>query len=68
MDGPFGCQADEAREVSVFKCFTCSGRRWAAEGGPSGEYDVSLETEGEDYVVPFAYKRTIVPGAKTGSH
>ena len=33
------------------------------EGGPSGKYDVLLETESKDYVVPFAYKRTIDPGA-----
>ena len=41
-------------------------RFWVEEGAagpPSGKYDVLLETEGTDYVVPFAYKRTIAPGA-----
>ncbi len=39
---------------------------WAeggAGGPPSGSYDVLLENEGRDYVVPFAYKRTIAAGA-----
>lgn len=35
----------------------------AVEGVPSGKYDVLLESEGKDYVVPFAYKRTVAPGA-----
>jgi hypothetical protein len=35
----------------------------AAEGPPSGKYDVLFKTEGKDYVVPFAYKRTIASGA-----
>ena len=34
----------------------------AVEGAPSGKYDLFLETEGKDYVLPFAYKRTIAPG------
>ena len=34
----------------------------AVGGAPSGKYDLSLETEGKDYVVPFAYKRTIDAG------
>ena len=45
------------------KCFYLFGAEMAVEGAPSGKYDLFLETEGTDYVVPFAYKRTIAPGA-----
>jgi hypothetical protein len=44
------------------KCLCRSMAELASGGPPSGKYDVQLETEGKNYVVPFAYKRTIAPG------
>jgi hypothetical protein len=58
-----GAKQTKRVKFQFLKCFYLFGAEMAAEGGPSGEYDVSLETEGEDYAVPFAYKRTIDPGA-----
>ncbi len=44
------------------KRFCLFWAEWGAGGPSSGNYDVLLETEGNNYVVPFAYKRTIAPG------
>ena len=48
----------------LMKCFSMFWPEFGAGGGPSsGKYDLSLRTEGKDYVVPFTYKRTVAPGA-----
>jgi hypothetical protein len=44
------------------KCFALFWPELGAFGPSSGKYDVLLETEGKDYVVPFAYKRTVAAG------
>ena len=62
MDGPLGFQADEACEVYVSQMFLLVWGRDGRGGRTIGKYDLILETEGKDYVVPFAYKRTIPPG------
>jgi hypothetical protein len=44
------------------KCFCYFGPEQGGGGPSSGKYDVLLETEGKDYVVPFPYKRTVAAG------
>jgi hypothetical protein len=44
------------------KCFCLFWPEQGGAGPSSGKYDVLLETEGKDYVVPFAYKRTVAAG------
>ena len=63
-----GAKRNKRVKFQFLKCFYLFGAEMAAEGGPSGKYDVSLETEGEDYVVPFAYKRTSARERMTDSH
>ena len=58
-----GSKQTKRVKFQFLKCFYLFGAEEAAGGAPSGKYDVSLETEGKDYVVPFTYKRTIDPGA-----
>ena len=59
----FGSKQSKRVKFQFLKSFFVFGAEMAVEGGPSGKYDVLLETEGKDYVVPFAYKRTVEPGA-----
>jgi hypothetical protein len=58
-----GSRQTKRVKFQFLKCFYLFGAEMAAGGAPSGDYDVSLETEGKDYAVPFAYTRTIDPGA-----
>jgi hypothetical protein len=45
------------------KVFFVSSIEMGAGGPESGTYEVLLETSGKNYVRPFAYKRTLEPGA-----
>jgi hypothetical protein len=59
----FGSKQAKRVKFELTKCFSMFWPEIGAGGSSSGKYDLLLETEGEDYVVPFAYKRTIAPGA-----
>ena len=51
-------------KFQLTKCFSMFWPEIGSGGGPSsGKYDLFLRTEGKDYVEPFTYKRTVVPGA-----
>ena len=50
-------------KFQLSKCFSMFWPEFGSGGSSSGKYDLLLETEGKDYVVPFAYKRTLAPGA-----
>ena len=50
-------------KFQLTKCFSMFWPEFGAGGPSSGEYALSLQTEGKDYVVPFTYKRTVAPGA-----
>ena len=58
-----GSRQTKRVKFRLLKCFYLFGAEMAAEGAPSGKCDLFLETEGKDYVMPFAYKRSIAPGA-----
>ncbi|HEU4678792.1 MAG TPA: hypothetical protein VFS35_04675 [Terrimicrobiaceae bacterium] len=56
--------ASQTKNVK-FVLTKCLGFFWAeygALGAPTGSYDILLRTEGDGYVVPFSYKRTIASG------
>ena len=57
-----GSRQSKRVKFRFHKTFYLFGAEMAVGGAPSGKYDLYLETEGKDYVVPFAYKRTIDPG------
>ncbi|MGA7395438.1 MAG: hypothetical protein WBL40_10150 [Terrimicrobiaceae bacterium] len=58
-----GSQQTKRVKFLLNKRFCLFWAEGGAGGPPSGSYDLHLESEGSDYVVPFAYKRTIAPGA-----
>ena len=57
-----GSRQTKRVKFRLLKCFYLFGAEMAVGGAPSGKYDLFLETEGKDYVMPFAYKRVIDPG------
>ncbi|HEY5704725.1 MAG TPA: hypothetical protein VIS96_04045 [Terrimicrobiaceae bacterium] len=58
----FGSKQTKRVKFQFLKTFCTFWVEEGAGGPPSGEYDLLLETKGKDYVVPFAYRRTIAPG------
>jgi len=57
-----GSRQTTSVKVDFPKVFFVADDEGGAGGPASGQYDILLETVGDNYVRPFSYKRTLAPG------